>query len=110
MAKRRRRAPAQSNLRDVVASLISDRADPAELIELAYWSQEPHLLPAIRSLVGMSEETRAAICTYLSTMRDPTQITARLVEPSDLLLSAPECAGPEQPARSARSGKRALIN
>lgn len=74
---KRRRTSAKGGLRAVVASLAAVHPNPAELIELVYWSREPGLVPALRALAGMNAEARAALCAFLGNAPNPEHIRAQ---------------------------------
>jgi hypothetical protein len=50
--------------------------DPARIIELAYWSEEPGLLETIRAVACLTPETRLALFGFLSTATDARRIRA----------------------------------
>ncbi len=50
----------QPTLPDVVSRIVG-RCDPARLMELYYWSQEPGLLEIIRAVSAMPQATRAGV-------------------------------------------------
>jgi hypothetical protein len=100
-------APAQlssarkAELAEVLCALL-DGTDRARLVELHYWSEEPQLLDIMRIVVGLSEETRAALHTFLTRAADPQKITGTAETSGELLLSGPvHCAAvlPFRPPR-----------
>lgn len=92
MAKRARPSGSKPDLQTIVSALLADHSDPAQLLELFYWSEEPNLLPTIRALVGMTEETRAALCAYLTVARDPAGIVAHVSGEGALVLATADVA------------------
>ena len=44
--------------------------NPAEALELYYWSREPGLIEIIRGIATMPESTRAAIEAFIALARD----------------------------------------
>ena len=61
-AVRRRR----TDLARAVGDLIVQAGDPAKILELHYWSQEPGALECIRAIVAMPIEARAALQAFLT--------------------------------------------
>ena len=59
---RRRR----TDLARAVSDLIMQAGDPAKVLELHYWSQEPGALECIRAIVSMPVEARAALHAFLT--------------------------------------------
>jgi hypothetical protein len=62
---------------DLIGALVSECRDPARLLELYYWSTEPALLPIIRGLVSLPNETRAQLQAFLLSA-EPESIIAKL--------------------------------
>jgi hypothetical protein len=60
----------------LIEMLISEHRDPARLLELHYWSQEPDVLPIIRTLCAMREKPRSIVAAFLSMADDPKTIGA----------------------------------
>jgi hypothetical protein len=75
-------------LADIVCTLL-DGAERARLLELHYWSEEPQLLDIIRIVVGLTDETREALRTFLVQASDPQEISATTHPSGQLTLSAP---------------------
>jgi hypothetical protein len=91
----------KAQLADVVCTLL-DGSERTRLLELHYWSEEPQLLDIMRIVVGLSDEAREALHTFLIRAADPQQITATAESAGQLLLSGPvHCAAvlPFRPPR-----------
>ena len=63
------------HMRRVVATIASDCKNPARLLELYYWSKEPNLLPIIRGLASLPDQTRSRFGAFLRDA-DPNAIVA----------------------------------
>ena len=57
-------------------SIVEGGGEPARIIEMAYWSEEPGLLETIRAVACLSPETRAALLAFLSAATDARRIRA----------------------------------
>jgi hypothetical protein len=74
-AKQQKRSDATA-IGALVRSLLEEHDNPAQLLELYYWSLEPDLLPVIRAIRAMQPEHRAVLASFLSMATDPRAITA----------------------------------
>ena len=82
----------KGELADVVCALL-EGSDRARLLELHYLSEEPKLIDIMRVVVGLTEETREALHTFLTRASDAQEITAMADSSGELLLSGPvRCA------------------
>ena len=66
-----------SSDRTTLIEALAEECDPAQLMELCYWSREIDLLPLARSLLQMPGHARAAIEKFLQA-RDPRTVEAAL--------------------------------
>lgn len=66
--------------------IFEGSSEPARIIEMAYWSEEPGLLETIRAIACLAPETRAALLAFLSTAADARRIRA-VANQGDLVLS-----------------------
>jgi hypothetical protein len=69
----RRRARAR-----LLRTLAACDGDPADLLELYYWSKEPGFTQLIRAIATMPEHTRAALETFIPLARDSRSVSAAL--------------------------------
>jgi hypothetical protein len=74
-------------------SIFQGSSEPARIIEMAYWSEEPGLLETIRAVACLSPETRAALHAFLSTATDARRIRA-VNNQGDLVLSVIRIVAP----------------
>jgi hypothetical protein len=74
-------------------SIFQGSSEPARIIEMAYWSEEPGLLETIRAVACLSPETRAALHAFLSTATDARRIRA-INNQGDLVLSVIRIVAP----------------
>ena len=89
-------APAENTgkaeLADIVCALL-DGAERARLLELHYWSEEPQLLDIMRIVVGLPDDAREALRTFLAQVADPQEVSATAGPSGRLTLTAPvRCA------------------
>jgi len=74
-AKVRRTGSEEPLLPDIVSRIVA-RCDPARVMELYYWSEEPGLLEIIRAIAAMPEATREALESFISISGDPDSVVA----------------------------------
>jgi hypothetical protein len=72
-AKARKRSRAR-----LLGTLAACERNPADMLELYYWSKEPGFTQLIRAIATMPEHTRAALETFIALARDSTSVTATL--------------------------------
>jgi hypothetical protein len=72
---RSRRGPARARL---VRTLAACGSNPADMLELYYWSKEPGFAELIRAIATMPECTRAALETFIMLARDTKSVSANL--------------------------------
>jgi hypothetical protein len=77
--KRYRRARAR-----LLRTLAACDSNPADMLELYYWSKEPGFTQIIRAIATMPEHTRAALETFIALARDSKSVVADL-DPSGVL-------------------------
>ena len=77
----------QPTLPDVVSRIVG-RCDPARLMELYYWSQEPGLLEIIRAVSAMPAATREAIESFVALVGEPDSVVASWASSGRLSLEA----------------------
>ena len=70
-----RAAKAQPKVPDVVTQIVA-KSDPARLMELYYWSEEPGLLEIIRAVAAMPETGREALESFFALGGDPQSVVA----------------------------------
>jgi hypothetical protein len=91
----------KAELADLVCTLL-EGSDRARMLELHYWSEEPQLLDIMRILIGLTDETRAALHTFLTRASAAQEIAAISEASGQLLLSAPVRSAAVLPFRSPR--------
>jgi hypothetical protein len=72
---------------DVVSQIVA-KCDPARLMELYYWSQEPGLLEITRAVAAMPEAGREALESFFALGGDPQSIVATWEESGRLSLES----------------------
>lgn len=75
-----------------IGALVAGCGNPAQLLELYYWSKEPGLIEVIRGIAAMSEESRAAIEAFIAISRDPKSVAATFDRRGALTLCSAEAA------------------
>ena len=70
-----RRGRARARL---VRTLAACGGNPADMLELYYWSKEPGFTELIRAIATMPERTRAALETFIMLARDAKSVSANL--------------------------------
>src|ERR1700742_1205069 len=71
--KARQRARAR-----LMRTLAACGGNPADMLELYYWSKEPGFTQLIRAIATMPEHTRAALETFITLARDSKSVPAAL--------------------------------
>jgi hypothetical protein len=97
----------KAELAEVICALLNG-SDHARLLELHYFSEEPQLMDIMRVLVGLTQETREALHTFLTRASDAQEIAATVDSSGQLLLEGPvRCAAvlPFRPARGRKGGR-----
>jgi hypothetical protein len=62
----------------LVRTLAACGSNPADMLELYYWSKEPGFTALIRAIATMPERTRAALETFIMLARDTKSVSADL--------------------------------
>ena len=70
-----RTARAKPRMPEVVNQIVA-KCDPARLMEIYYWSEEPGLLEIIRAVAGLSETARESLESFFALGGDPQSIIA----------------------------------
>ena len=85
---------ADQSLRTVLKRLATTCREPARMLELYYWSEEPELLAVLRNYVGLPEGARDALRAFLAMTADcPDTVAATLTPEGDVRLSSPVLGG-----------------
>lgn len=85
---------ADQNLRAVLKRLAATCSEPARLLELCYWSEEPELLAVLRHYVNLPEGARDALRAFLAITADcPETVEVRLTAEGDVRLTSPVLSG-----------------
>ena len=75
-------------LAKTVHAVLAGYANPAHLLELVYWSEEPGVLEIIRSVVAMPAETQVALRRFLSAASNPQKVGIVASSAGELTLSS----------------------
>lgn len=84
-------------LADIVRDLVLQEGDPAKVLELHYWSQEPGVQECIRAIAVMPIEARSALQAFLAASTGHT-ITVSFDGSGGLNLRQPGSADLAKPA------------
>jgi len=76
----------------LLRTLAACDGNPADMLELYYWSKEPGFTQLIRAIVTMPEHTRAALETFIALARDSKSVTAALDPRGVLTLCSAEAS------------------
>ncbi|HLH98495.1 MAG TPA: hypothetical protein VKW08_25580 [Xanthobacteraceae bacterium] len=80
----------ETKLAAVLKRMVEQCQNPAELMELYYWSAEHDLIDVMRQYVALSPGVRAALHGFLMLVKDePGSVTAEIGETGELTFSAP---------------------
>src|SRR3954463_6653229 len=75
----RKKVNAQQRTRArLLGALAACGGNPADLLELYYWSKEPGFTQLIRAIATMPEHTRAALEAFITLARDSKSVNAAL--------------------------------
>jgi hypothetical protein len=84
----------EQNLRAVLKRLAATCREPARLLELCHWSEEPELLAVLRHYVNLPEGARDALRAFLAITADcPETVEAALTPEGALRLASPVLSG-----------------
>ena len=76
----------------LLRALAACDGDPADMLELYYWSKEPGFAQLIRAIATMPEHARAALEAFITLARDSRSVTADLNPRGVLTFCSPEAA------------------
>jgi hypothetical protein len=62
----------------LLRALAACDSNPADMLELYYWSKEPGFTHLIRAIATMPEHTRATLETFITLARDSRSVKAAL--------------------------------
>jgi hypothetical protein len=82
----------QRTNRRLLRALAASVGDPADMLELYYWSKEPGFPQLIRAIATMPECTRAALETFITLAGDLKTVTADLDARGVLIFCSAEAA------------------
>lgn len=71
---------------DVLSSLLASSKNPAEILELYYWSQEEGMTEFIRAVTALPETSRGALMDLFRNARDKKAIRANANSDGSLTL------------------------
>ena len=80
----------ESRLSSVAQALIAEHPDPATLLEIYYWSQEPGLSNVIRAYMSLPKRTRSVLGAFWRMAENPRLVSATIDERGRLSLFSPE--------------------
>ena len=80
----------EARLSSVARALIVEHPDPATLLEIYYWSQEPGLGQTIRAYMSLPKRTRSVLRAFWQMAGNPHHISATIDERGRLELSSPQ--------------------
>src|SRR5262249_31359993 len=84
----------EPDLNATIRTLITEHADPARVLELYYWSQEPALLEIIRGVMALPRVPRETLKTFLALARNPHLIQVSVDEFGRLMLCSQTATQP----------------
>ena len=76
----------------LLRALAACDSNPAEMLELYYWSKEPGFATLIRAIATMPEDARAALEAFFALARDTKSVAADLDPHGVLTFCSPEAA------------------
>lgn len=82
----------EADLPAIVRSLVTEFSNPARLLEIYYWSQEPDAVAFMRKVMLMRSQPRAVILSFLAMASDPKLVGASVDELGQVILSSPQVA------------------
>jgi hypothetical protein len=74
-----------AELAEIIWALVVERGNPAQVLELLYWSEEPGFFELIRSLATLPTETREALQSFIDAA-PRSQMIAAIAEKRDRLV------------------------
>ena len=90
--QRKKTKPQQRTRARLLRVLSACDSDPADMLELYYWSKEPGFAQLIRAIATMPEHARAALEAFITLARDSRSVTADLNPRGVLTFCSPEAA------------------
>ena len=76
----------------LLRALAACDGNPADMLELYYWSKEPGFTQLIRAIATMTEHTRATLETFIMLARDSRSVRAALDSQGVLTFCSAEAA------------------
>lgn len=76
----------------LLRTLAACGGNPADMLELYYWSKEPGFTQLIRAIATMPEHTRATLETFIMLARDSRSVSAALDSRGVLTFCSAEAA------------------
>ena len=76
----------------IVRSLVAEFSNPARLLEIFYWSQEPGAAEFMQRVMLLRPQARAVVLSFLAMTPDPKLIVADVDEFGQVILSSPQVA------------------
>jgi hypothetical protein len=80
------------DLAETILSIIVECGEPARVLELYYWSEQPGFGDAMRALALLPDDKRAIIQSFLALATNAANIDVVMHESGRLSLSSPEVA------------------
>ena len=79
-----------NDLTGLLRKLVKSCDNPARLIELYYWSQEPELIEVMRQFIALPEEAKNSLCAFFGMAKGHAASVSVTVSPQgELTLSSP---------------------
>ena len=100
-------ADGKPELAALVRSVVTRHADPAQVLELYYWSLDPDLTDLMRALIAVPQEARAALLAFLAKAPDLPSVRAALDRSGQLTLVSPQQASARIALPVATTSRRA---
>ena len=76
----------------VLQALLTSDSNPADMLELYYWSKEPGFTQLFRAIATMPEHTRAALEAFIALARDLKSVSADIDHRGVLTFCSAEAA------------------
>jgi hypothetical protein len=89
-ARARLKSRTKAKSEHLIRTLVAGCGGTAEALEFYYLSREPGMIEMMRGIIGMPEETRAALEAFIALARDPKSIEANWTLHGALTLVSPE--------------------
>lgn len=85
--RRQKRQAAASTLTDILHKLVDQSENPAQLLELYYWSQEKELAAVMRNYLQLSQPPRRMLSTFLDIAKGEA-VSVDVCQNGDVILSS----------------------